>query len=89
MAPAAGYNCSMDDKAKMKLWVETWKQVGPLLDKIRHQELRAMTDADGAAALGMLSEFALSLPDQQTRTTSGFVEQQRLFMKLRAHGSPV
>ena len=73
----------MDKRAATKLWVDHWKRVGPILEKIRHDELRAMTDEESAQACIDLFEFAVSSPSYQERKTSGFVEQQRLFMKLR------
>ena len=78
-----------DKRAAMKQWAENWRRVGPILEEIRHAELCRMTDQEAAEAIGILSEFALSCPNQQPRTTSGFVEQQRLFMKLLKNGSSV
>ena len=77
----------MDKTASTKLWVEQWKRVGPLLDKVRHDELRAMTDEQSRRAFESLAEFACEANDVTPRTTSGFVEQQRLFLKLLKHGS--
>ena len=77
----------MDDKTATKLWVQHWQQVGPLLEKVRHDELRAMTDEDSRRAFQSLAEFACEVNHPKPRTTSGFVEQQRLFLKLLTHGS--
>ena len=74
----------MDDKEAAKLWVEHGARVGPLLEKIRDNELRAMTDEEAAQACRTLFDFALSSPSYQERTTCGFIEQQRLFSKLRS-----
>ncbi|HEV3417105.1 MAG TPA: hypothetical protein VG056_09840 [Pirellulales bacterium] len=73
----------MDNRDASKQWVEHWKRVGPILEKVRHDELRAMTDEQAARACESLFEFALAAPSYQVRKTSGFVEQQRLFLKLR------
>jgi hypothetical protein len=78
-----------DERDAMRRWAENWRRVGPILEQIRHEELRRMTEAEAAESIGMLSEFALSCPNQETRTTSGFVEQQRLFMKLLKDGSSI
>jgi hypothetical protein len=64
-------------------WVTHWQRVGPILEKIRYEELRAMSDSEAALAFRSLADFAESQPAQSPRLTSGFVEQQRLFMKLR------
>jgi hypothetical protein len=73
----------MDKRRTTKQWVEHWDRIGPILEKVRHDELRALTDEDTARACETLFEFAVSSPSYQVRTTSGFVEQQRLFQKLR------
>jgi len=77
----------MDDKAATKLWVDHWRRVGPLLEKTRHDELRAMTDEQSRLAFATLAEFACEVNHPTPRSTSGFVEQQRLFLKLLPHGS--
>jgi hypothetical protein len=71
------------DQEQVRQWAANWKRVGPILEKIRYDELRAMTEEESATSLNMLADFALNLPDQKARTTSGFVEQQRRFMKIR------
>jgi hypothetical protein len=68
-----------------KAWVEHWKRIGPVLERVRHDELRAMSEEASARAFVSLSEFALDAPHPTPRLTSGFVEQQRLFLKLRRH----
>lgn len=70
--------------AATRQWVENWKRVGPILEKIRHDELRAMTDEDVVRAFESLSGLLADLPARPPRSTSGFVEQQRLFSKLRS-----
>jgi hypothetical protein len=73
----------MDKRITTRQWIEHWHRVGPILEKVRHDELRALTDEEAARACETLFEFAVSSPSYQERTTSGFVEQQRLFQKLR------
>jgi hypothetical protein len=77
----------MDKKAAAKLWIEQWHRAGPVLQKLRHDELRAMSDEDARQAFQTLAEFACEVTQPTPRTTSGFVEQQRLFQKLLTHGS--
>jgi hypothetical protein len=64
-----------------KLWVETWKKAGPALEAIRRRELREFRYEDHAAEIDALLELGLRFA--QPRTTSGLVEQQRLFQKAR------
>lgn len=77
----------MDKRTATKMWIDHWQRVGPILEKIRHDELRAMTEDEARRASDMLIEFALSTPTYQERKSSGFVEQQRLFKKLAARKS--
>jgi len=69
------------DQGEMKAWVETWAQAGPKLEAIRDRELREMTYEDRIRAIDALLQLGAQLG--KPRTTSGLVEQQRLFQKLR------
>lgn len=62
-------------------WVRTWQAAGPLLAEIERRELEQMTEAEWQQAV----EDVLSvLPsDTEVPTTSGLVEQQKWFAKLR------
>jgi|LAHU01.1.fsa_nt_gb hypothetical protein len=67
-------------KAQWKQFVDQWKTTGPVLEKIRRDELRKLTyDYDTADAL-------LEIGDRfgRSRKTSGLVEMQRWFMKMAA-----
>ncbi|HEY2881372.1 MAG TPA: hypothetical protein VGJ15_03040 [Pirellulales bacterium] len=76
-------NQTPEQIAAIRKWAENWKRVGPLLEKIRHEELRALTDEQSAIMANDLFEFALSAPNYQLRPSSGLVEQQRLFLKSK------
>jgi hypothetical protein len=78
----------MDERAASKLWVEHWQRIGPWLEKIRHDELRVLTEEQAALAFESLAEFARDAGALTPRISSGFVEQQRLFKKLLTNGSP-
>jgi len=81
---SSSHHYTPEQIAATRQWVENWKRVGPILEKIRHEELRAMTDEESWQTLDALAAFALGLPGQQNpRTTSGFVEQQRRFKNAR------
>ena len=62
-------------------WVRTWQAAGPLLAEIERRELAQMTYEERQLAI----EDVLSIVpiDSQVPTTSGLVEQQRWFAKLR------
>lgn len=62
-------------------WVRTWQATGPLLAEIERRELEQMTEDDRRQAI----EDVLSIVpcDSVVATTSGLVEQQKWFAKLR------
>lgn len=66
----------------LKRWAETWERAGRELDALRRRELQAMTDDDTRRAVADLFSGPASA-DFPVRTTSGLVEQQRLFAAFR------
>jgi hypothetical protein len=66
-------------------WARQWSEAGQALEEQRRSELRALTPARALAAsealLALASPAALSA---SRRLHSGLVEQQRLFLKLKA-----
>ncbi len=66
--------------ADMRRWVETWKHAGPALAAIRREEVRVADNVHVIELLGDAFDHVVTLP---MRTTSGLVEMQRLFAKLR------
>jgi hypothetical protein len=62
-------------------WVRTWQTAGPLLAEIERRELEQMTEDDRQRAIeDVLSVVPL---DSKMSITSGLIEQQRWFAKLR------
>jgi hypothetical protein len=79
----------MTDDEKNRLMVETWKKAGPELQKIRDQELRAITEEDAARIFDSLEMPVGSLyRSEERRRSLGLIEQQRLFKKLHATHAP-
>lgn len=71
-------------KSAERLWVENWLVTGPLLEAIRNDELRSMTQEGALRA----SEAVLDLAGRGWRDPakdphSGLVEQQALLQLLR------
>lgn len=62
-------------------WVRTWQAAGPLLAEIERRELAQMTDYERQQAIEDL--LSVVPPDSEVHTTSGLVEQQKWFAKLR------
>ena len=69
------------DRAVERAWVENWQRVGPELERIRREEQRNFRYEDNIEAIDSLLEMACRFATP--RSTSGLVEQQRLFGKLR------
>ena len=73
----------MDEIEEQRLhqWVRNWQKVGPILERLRDEEIR---NTDTAAAIEQLNDAYESARLHWTPPkTSGLVEQQRWFAKLR------
>lgn len=72
------------DLETQKAWARTWQATGEALEKIRRAELRALTPEKALLATDNLLSLGagMALPGRR-HGTSGLVEQQRLFARLR------
>jgi hypothetical protein len=71
----------MDEREMIVRWVRHWQDAGPELEAIRRAEVR---DADNPQVLALLeTAFNQALRSRPMRMTSGLVEMQVLFAKLR------
>jgi hypothetical protein len=71
----------MDEREAMRRWVETWKQAGPELEAILRQEIEKI---DVQHELAVLEDaFNYAVHNAQPEPTSGLVEMQDWFAKLR------
>ena len=65
----------------MRRWVQTWKEASPELEAIRRREIR---EADNLKVLALLEgAFNHATRTLPPRTSSGLVEMQDWFAKLR------
>jgi len=65
----------------VRRWIEDWRAAGPVLESVRAE---AIQQSDTAAAIEQLSDaFESARREWPAPTTSGLVEQQRLFARLR------
>ncbi len=72
-------NWSPEQIALGRRWVEAWQVAGPVLERLRRQELRRL---EGNAAIALLCGPAdYRVPPRSRKPTSGLIEQQRWFMK--------
>ena len=62
-------------------WVETWRAAGPELERIRQDELRRLDTRRAIALLCGPADY--TAPPRAPKPTSGLVEQQRWFQKIR------
>ena len=69
------------EEVQIRAWVRNWRELGPVLDEIRAQEIRA-TDTVRAMEMldGMFTHAVESMP---ARETSGLIEQQAIFARAR------
>lgn len=79
--PSALASWSPEQVALGRRWVKAWQDAAPELERIRRQELRQL---DPYAAIALLCGPAdYQHPPRAPKLTSGLLEQQRLFRKLR------
>jgi len=67
----------------MRKWVQTWKEAGPWLEEVRRRDIE---NADTQQAVRELFGM-VPWPHFQPKRTSGLVEQQAWFAKLRRQQS--
>lgn len=71
-----------DTTADIRKWIATWQQASSALNELKKRELRAADYYEkNRPILDEMLEYACD--NRQERLTSGLVEQQRWFMKLR------
>jgi len=69
------------EEQRVRQWVRNWEAAAPVLEQLRAEDIR---NSDTAAAIEQLSDVFESARRHWTPpATSGLVEQQRLFAKLR------
>lgn len=79
--PSALDSWSPEQVALGRRWVKTWQEAAPRLEAIRRQELRAL---DAFTAISLLcGPVDYREGPRAPKPTSGLVEQQRLFARLR------
>jgi hypothetical protein len=69
------------EEQRVRQWVRNWEAVGPVLAQLREEAIR---NSDTATAIEQLSDaFESARLHFPPATTSGLVEQQRWFARLR------
>lgn len=79
--PSALDTWSPEDVALGRAWVAAWREAGPRLEAIRRRELRELDTFTAISWLCGPTDYHEA--PRAPRPTSGLIEQQRLFAKLR------
>lgn len=70
-----------EERKAIREYVNRWRWLGPELERIKADELRAMTDDQRRRAARSMIDLAARLPKEPK--SCGLVEQQRLFARAR------
>jgi len=81
----AAYNAAMDSKERSdtdgaRTYAQRWSVAAAVLDERRLRDLRALTEVEAARRFALITTGVKVVPG---RPTSGLVEQQRIFARLR------
>ena len=71
---------SDNQEKELRAFVERWRLAAAKFEELRRKDLRNVTVAEHIETMNGAFEAALST---QTRSTSGLVEQQAIFAKMR------
>jgi len=69
------------EKNQIKKWVDTWKRAGSALHEIKCKELQSFEYSKNRKIIDEMLQWAHD--NRQVRLTSGFIEQQHYFMKMK------
>ena len=72
---------TVEEKAALRAYAARWQRAAPLLDAQRDEDVRRTDTPAAIASFARL--WHLALAQSPPPDTSGLVEQQRLFRKLR------
>ncbi len=67
------------EKAQTRAWIKNWQELGPILDGLRRESLKQVNTAEAIEAFDLAYKSARL--HCAPRTSSGLVEQQRLFKR--------
>lgn len=79
--PSALANWSPEQIAQGRRWAKAWQDAAPRLEAIRRQELRRLDSFTAISWLCGPADYRQA--PRAPKPTSGLIEQQRLFRKLR------
>jgi hypothetical protein len=69
------------EKARTRAWIKSWQAVGPILEEVRAEEIRATDTVRAMEVLdGMFTHAVETVP---ARESSGLIEQQAIFARAK------
>ena len=72
----------LTEKEKVLQYLENWKVVSAIMDEMKAEELRNLTERESAEQFnGLDCDPSLYWIPEERRISSGLVEQQRIFAK--------
>jgi hypothetical protein len=74
-------NVKDKEREQLREYVNRWKETGEFLEKLRREEARNINIYEEIMSLSDASEAALRM--YPPKPTSGLIEMQKLFMKLK------
>ena len=79
--PSALSDWTPEQIADGRRWVKAWTDVAPELERLHRQELRALDSYTTIALLCGPADYRV--PPRAPHPTSGLVDQQRVFQRMR------
>ncbi len=70
----------MDEREQIRRWVQNWKELGPILDVMKQQEIRDEDNVTGLRQLVRAIDYATRR--EPPCQVSGLVEMQSLLSKI-------
>ena len=74
-----------DEKSELRAFVDAWRTASERLEELRREELRTVEVSEHIEALTGAFEATRATP---VRKSSGLVEQQKVFARMKHAGSP-
>ncbi len=69
------------EKAQTRAWIKNWQELGPILEEVRAEEIRATDTVSAMEVLdGMFTHAVETVP---VRESSGLIEQQAIFARAK------
>ena len=80
-----GIKMKDSDQKQIKKWIDTWQHAGSALKEIKRRELQGFDYEKNRAIIDEMLQWAHD--HRKVRLTSGLVQQQRYFMKMKEQQS--